>query len=703
MSFLKRLQSSWLQRIAAAEQVKKKQFDEDAAVAMNLFRVRTEEVWSRVEKTLAQVHYWRQPDGGLAVTMPKFRIVLAKAAELVQLFGPALYQENPRRIVSPRVRNLLPQGAFPSPQSYEQYLTGFRQRRAQAQAVADLLTTLLNYLASENDLHTEMRLAIDEALIKGMGVLWHELEFSPVGGTPLVASRYDTVDRLLLDPDVERRRDCTWIARERIQPHWIVEERFGLPRGYLKNAARYSSAGSNGKPANVLEQGKGDLVKWYEIFSKRGWGVELEGELAKGLPKDLRYVYLAISPNYDYPLNLLPAGTPYYDWSIPFWADNGWPYTEIAFHEVPRQLWPMSHLKPGLGELNFLNWAFSFLADRMPVACRTLIGTIAGISEEAEDKLLAGETFDIIKLESAMGKSLREVIDVVNLPPVNTDIWTLIVQVMQRFNEAVGLNEIMYGQTSRAMRSATEGKILEAHATTRVDDMAQRVAEASAVTARREAFACRWVYEGDDIRRILGDTEAQLWNQLVVPQDIEGLIRDFEITIDADSARRPNRAAQLDRLQEMFQYAGQQIMQLAAQGITGPFNAFMRQWAKLTGLPDVDRFLLDENEIIQKQMQQAQLQMQLQQQMQQQAQEGQQPQEPEVDPQLQREQAKLQMQQLREQVRLQAEQAKQQLKLQEKRMDLAFKAEQHAEKLRQQRELAQAQLARKLMTARNGG
>jgi len=695
---LQNIKEAWLRRIEAAKALKKRQFSDDAAQAMMLFRAKAAEVWKSLEVTttsnLVLIH---QPALTDRIKPPSFRIVLAKAAEMVQLFGPALYQENPRRIVSPRVRYPLPGSAFATPEAYQQYLEGFRARRERAKIVAEVLTSLLNYLASENELHYEMRRAIDEALIKGMGVLWHEIEAASVGGTPLVATRYDSVDYLFLDPEVDRRSDCTWVARLRCQPYWVVERMFGMPRGYLKRSARYSAIPKDADGRPVAQEG--DMVLWYEIYSKRGWGVEINPTDDTKLPPDEQYVYLAICPDHDVPLNLDPQSNRSYHWLVPFWADRGWPFTEIVFHEVPNQIWPMSHLRPGLGHLNFLNWAFSFLAERLRTSTRTIVGVLKAAGEELKSKLLEGNYFDVVELHSNLGQRLQDIISVIQMPNVNTDIWTMIAQVMSEFEKAVGLNELLYGVTRRQIRSATEGKILEAHATTRLDDMSMRVNEAAAKVAKREAFMARWLYEGDDLRRILGEYEAQIWDQYVVPDDIEALIRDFEITIEADSARRPNRAAQLDRLQEMFQLVGPQLVQLAAQGITKPFNAFMRRWARLTGLPDVDEFLLTEEELIQAQMQMQQAQMAIAQQLQQA--QGQQSQQPDIK--AQADAMKLSIQQQREQLKLQAEQAKQQMKLQQQQMDLAFRAAQHAEKLRQMRELTEARVAQQLAKGMSNG
>jgi hypothetical protein len=48
----------------------------------------------------------------------------------------------------------------------------------------------------------------------------------------------------------------------------------------------------------------------------------------------------------------------------------------IYFHDVPNDPWPMSHLAPGMGELKFLNWAYSFIAGKIRIECRDFIAIL---------------------------------------------------------------------------------------------------------------------------------------------------------------------------------------------------------------------------------------------------------------------------------------------------------------------------------------
>jgi hypothetical protein len=62
--------------------------------------------------------------------------------------------------------------------------------------------------------------------------------------------------------------------------------------------------------------------------------------------------------------------------------------------------------------------------------------------------------------------------------------------------------------------------------------------------------------------------------------DISQLAREFDYRIEAGSARKPNKAGKIEQLNMALQTIGPVVQQLIPQGIVGPWNALISDWAK---------------------------------------------------------------------------------------------------------------------------
>jgi hypothetical protein len=543
-----------------------------------------------------------------------------KVAEMVELFGPTLYHRNPVRQVNPREMPMLPPELFgdtlmdPNAQMvYQQTLMQVQQGQSIDQARALLLQSYLNYTPTALDLKTESRWAIDEALIKGLGLLYTEL-YTPEGspGMKMVGSFFDSVDNLVVDPDGESLNECKWIARRCVHPVWQVEDDYGLPRGTLKgNIESYNRqaevASDRDGDYNRKRGLTNDLIVYWKIFSKMGLGglLSVSGATTPGTvaPDTLQSalaaygdnVYLVVANDVAYPLNLpdeflygnaqQPAATDQdvmgrVQWPTPFWADGTWPFTPISFHWVPRCVWPMSHLKPGLGELKFINWAYSMLAGKIRVACRDFIGIAKSLGEEVKDQIKHGQDYTIIEVE-ALHDSIDKVVKFLQHPGFQSDIYTVIKAVEDNFEKRVGLTELMYGMSAVQLRSAEEANIKGNAVSVRPDDMANKVEDAMTEVARKEALAARWHLQPQDVAPILGPLGAQWWQQLVMATDPATIIHQLEYRIEAGSARKPNKDRAAANMTQAMQNLFPTLWTYATLvGDVNPVNRLITDWAK---------------------------------------------------------------------------------------------------------------------------
>jgi hypothetical protein len=225
-------------------------------------------------------------------------------------------------------------------------------------------------------------------LLKGRGCLWTELTPRPAPRSASSTSQFDTVDNLFIDPDAPSLEKATWIARRCVHPVWQVERQYGLKPGTLKGnmesqAIQAEIAVSDDAQFDRKRGLTNDLIVYWKIYSKMGIGGRLTG-LNRRFRGPLEmfgdYCYLVVAKDVPFLLNLPPelmngrvrpgpeVASEVLDrvaWPTPFWAHGGWPVSCLDFHKVPNCPWPMAHLRAGIGELKFLNWAMSFLAGKI--------------------------------------------------------------------------------------------------------------------------------------------------------------------------------------------------------------------------------------------------------------------------------------------------------------------------------------------------
>lgn len=602
----------WLKKIKLAQDFKRAEFQDDADEAMKFF-----------DGPYQFMYGLKEQKGGFAFVgdatrMPQLRFAMTvnKVAEMVQLFGPVLYHRNPVRQCNPRMVPFAPPdlfgltGAAPADpmqamqqqmamQQYQMVQMQVQQQRNIDTARASLLQQYQNYTPEALDLKTESRWAIDEAIIKGLGLLWTEVYTPPGAGTKMVGNFFGSVDELNIDSDAELRRDAMWVSRRCIHPVWKVEREYGYAAGSLKGyghlESHHQQAGIEADPVLAYRRQKGetnDLMVYHKIYSKMGVG----GRLAGANPADREalevfgdYVYLVVADGVPWPLNLphdlfeagdLNAIAQRLQWPTPFWADDGWPFVPFEFHSRPRKVWPMSHLKPGMGELKFINWVYSFVAGKIYQTCRDFIAMKKSLGEEIRTAILSGKDLELLELEEHHG-TITDVIGFLQHPEFNGDIWKVLEAVEANFEKRVGLTELMYGQTASQLRSAEEARIKSSQIAVRPDDMANKIEEAMTLAARMEALAARWHLTGKDVEPVLGPIGGQMWDQLVTAADPAAILHQLEYRIEAGSARKPNKEGAIANMTQAIQTLFQPLYQYAmTSGNVGPVNALIEQWCK---------------------------------------------------------------------------------------------------------------------------
>lgn len=540
---------------------------------------------------------------GPDIVEPIFKVSVNKTFELVTIFGPALYFENPVRTVKPRMPVVVPPQFFATDPLLYQTLLQQEDQRLQADGLrAVLLEAYLNWTPIEFLLRDEARAAVDEALIVGRGAVWTELYSPPGTDMKVVRSQWDSTNNLICDPDGPSFRTCKWIARRCVHPVWQVERDYGLRsgsiRGNLESQAKQADIETSDDQQYQRRQGQtNDLLIYWKIYSRMGIGGRLQG-IRKELKDPLEifgdYCYIVVAENIPFPLNLPPDLTTNPDfaadpqavfdkvaWPTPFWAADEWPCTELDFHIIPNSTWPMPHLRSGMGELKFLNWAMSFLMGKIRNTSRDFIAVKKEAGEEIKTTILEGKDLTLLELEAAHG-TISELVQFLSHPEVNGDIWKMIEAVGHNFDNRTGLTELMQGAPAPTQpRSAHESEIRNQNMNVRPDDMRKCVEAWMTRVGFKEALAARYHLSAPDVQPCLGAMGATAWDRFVATRDINEACRQLEYRIEAGSTARPNKNWEVQAMNTAFTALGP-LLQAYSQ-LTGdmtPLNNILADFAK---------------------------------------------------------------------------------------------------------------------------
>jgi hypothetical protein len=317
------------------------------------------------------------------------------------------------------------------------------------------------------------------------------------------------------------------------------------------------------------------------------------------------YCFMVVAPDTPYFLNMPPhlMNDPAFSqnpdrvfasvaWPTPFWAKkDSWPVSMLDFHPVHNSAWPMAHLKAGMGELKFLNWCMSFMLGHIWSSARNFIAIKKSAAEEVKNTILRGNDMELIEIDAEHG-TIKEVVEFLEQPSMQGDIWKVIDAVEKNFDKRVGLTELMYGTTGVQLRSAAEADIKQQNMTVRPQDMAKQVEGWEAEIAAKECTAARYHLHGNDVRPQLGDMGAWAWDTYFHTTDVQAASHELDYSIESGSIQRPNKEAEIRQATESMQVLLPVFEQYAQQtGDLTPLNNLISDYAKSRDL-DPSRYQL---------------------------------------------------------------------------------------------------------------
>lgn len=611
---LRSVVNGWIGKIDRAKKAKKP-FSKTAKECMHFYAGDAGFMWKD-----AYTKDYGLSDKNQGAVNPRFQLTINKAFEFVAIYAPTLYDSNPVRQVNPREAMEFPPELFGDPndpqvQQLIQQIAQQEQLRAiEDQTRARLMEEWLNYTPNEmpnGGLREQSAQAINEALIKGRGLLWTEPYQYPGSDLLMAVSTWESVDHLLIDPDAETLEfdSCKYIIRRKLMPIWQAERDFDLKKDDLKGKGTHESAESQGGNAASRERGgeyvnddqhKYDLIEIFYIYSVAGTGhrlYDINEETSEALD-DLvgDYAYLVISRNVPYPLNFNDDPEEFSDeevaeafsWPVPYWTDGRWPCSMLDFYWEPRNIWPVAPLKSGLGELKFINTMVSHLCSRIWMSSRDFIVIAKSAAADLLKTIEEGRDLSVLQLGSNIDQDINKVVSFLQQPQTNFDVWKILDAVMELFDKRVGLTELAYSLNAGGTQSRTaeDASNKRQAAQVRPDYMARRVEDWATEVARREAMCTRFFVEPQDVEPKMGRIAAELWGKLVLDTDVNKVVRELEYRIEAGSARKPNKDRDVANANQAINIFASEFSNYAQlTGDSGPLNQLIAFWGKAADSP----------------------------------------------------------------------------------------------------------------------
>ena len=665
---LKNIADFWLRQFEAAKKAKNTYFAKTAGKLWKFLGASWTDLYTFVDPQERQDYQFPDADQSFY----KGRINLS--AKYVAVMGPYVNARVPHRLVTP--------DRPPLPQELLNLALQQQAIAAQAQAMgqpmpmlsdtlaaiaeaapnqqllqirdqvrAFLIQWLLQWLPEQYGLVRESKMAVIEALVKGMGIVWLARTDGPTGEIPI--SEYDSIDHYFLDGDCKRRRDAGFIFRKRREATWRVAEKYGVSAEKLRAAHKSNWARASEEAATSTEptdpDAKRDICEYVEVWSRVGLGQRFydSGDKMKEVQDALEefgpYVHLAVMEGVPHPLNLPPhlfedpldrtAIERAIRWPIETYEDlaNPWPCNVLEFIPYADNPYAQSPLEPALPLQVFLDHIYAFVMGAIRRRSKSTVVTSDEMERAFREAITYGLDMEVVvKTGGVSGAKLNELFHVIDYGKINPDLWTIIPIVEHAFEEMTGLTPLLShgGVGATQPRSATEMAERSERAQSRPDEYADCVEAWQSAISKSEAVMTRLYVGSEVVAPLFGEEVPQVdgpdgepivydstdpasiealhtqlgplsrqWGVLVNTNDPAVAAGEFSYTVEAGSGRRKNRQKQVADLQSIGQMVVPFLTQVYTQtGIPTAVHGWIRMMGEaldvdvtefVAGIPDM--------------------------------------------------------------------------------------------------------------------
>jgi hypothetical protein len=316
-----------------------------------------------------------------------------------------------------------------------------------------------------------------------------------------------------------------------------------------------------------------------------------------------RHVFLSILPGLDYPLNLpkdvLAVASAdeilgRLSWPLAFFEDlsNPFPCTPCDIYPATDSAWATSPLEAAIPLQVFLDRLYAMLMGRVRATCRDLIFTAKELEEAVQQAIEEGKDQIVVPMEGIPGDDIERLVHVLQFPPINVDAWQVLNLVTRAFEQATGMDPLLYGsEGARQIRSAEEVNIRGANVQSRPGDYADAAEEFNSQVGAKELQLSRLYVAPHTVAPLFGEPAADetgepldesmygpltnLWASLINTDDPAEACSDMRVQVEAGSGMRKNKQKMASDLQAISQYMLPTIQAFVTAGFTEPWNAFV--------------------------------------------------------------------------------------------------------------------------------
>jgi len=328
-----------------------------------------------------------------------------------------------------------------------------------------------------------------------------------------------------------------------------------------------------------------ETIEVWEVYSKMGVGFRLKdyktADTSDGAQKE---------PVDDYAHFYFVPGTKRLwaidDWPVPLYLDNDWPFELLWYRRKPGEFWPISTIKPILGQQKALDWFVTMFLQKLKTTSREFVAIVKDMDEELVEKIKNGVDFDVLDIDPAdMGdRRVQDMVQWLQHPEMNPDLYRVYDLLQQLFERSSGLYANIYADTSGGQsRSATDATLKSSKTDLRPDDMRSRVEDAHTRMARRECICARIDYDKELVNEIIpGAGEA--WPEYQ-KGDLIRIMREYDYTVGIGSTQRPNLEKEQQDALEVFDRMAQVAVQM---GDTNALNQLARNLYRSRNMLEAD-------------------------------------------------------------------------------------------------------------------
>lgn len=605
---LRSLVENWISQVEAGLRVKENLWGKYAREAYQFFNGDPNCMWNAM-KAKKFTDEFGQPIDGM---IPDFQIQVNRLLDLVTLVGPALFHKYPDFDIQPQI----PPSPFDDlseeeltamlesdPAAAEQF-TAEQQTAQSRRYCARIKSHYLNWLQPEAGKKEQAKLVITETLIKGMGIMWTEMHRPPGSSIQYPLSYFISVDDYVCDPDARKKDGINWIAIRRRETVATVLEKFpDLTKDQLKGHFQSIRSQQTEQGKREIKENRGgesfDIVEYWEIYSKQGFGDDLKWSDQGRLPKPAvdtawlgKFCRIVVANGIHFPLNLPPQAMSAQSgeeeilkrvaWPIPFYYDGGWPFTPLAFYEDTDTVWPIGLGRNAVGLLKFMNWILSFMADKVAITSRDVLGIVKSAATDLENQISRKRfgPFLSFLIDKVHGEKISDVVSYIQGPEFKADLWRVYTECVEMFEKITGLTDLAYGISNVGIRSASEFEGRNARVNIRSDDMAATVEDWLEAVACKEMQAICALGQFEDFAKPVGEHGAAAILEYIASAGQESVLRDFNFRIVSGSSRKPNKDARKQEVQQIVTILASPFQAQAAAGDPGPMNWLIRQVAE---------------------------------------------------------------------------------------------------------------------------